>query len=98
RASNFAKSLACESVRPTQPCDAKLPILAGALPPCISDGKPIGIFSTPRGFNLSPALTILPTSTLPPGDSTQGSSGGVQVGLKMIELALRKPVGSGNSG
>src|SRR4029453_7160267 len=97
-ASCFAKSFTCGLVNPTHPCDAKPPSFAGALPPCIRDGKPIGILIGPRGFNLSPASILSPTFPLPPGDSTQGSSGGVHVGLKMIVSALPSPVGSGNSG
>src|SRR5262245_24616613 len=97
-ASRLEKSMACALVKPTQPCEAKPPSLAGDLPPWINDGKPIGIFTSPRGLSLLPASTFWPILTLLVDDSTQGSSGGVHVGLKMIEFAVRTPTGSGNSG
>src|SRR2546425_12006771 len=97
RASSFAKSRTCALVKPTQPCEAKVPIFDAGFPPWINDGIPMGILIGPSGFRALPAATVSPgvTSFI---DSTQGESGGVQVGLKMIACALRKPVGSGNSG
>ena len=57
----------------------------------------MGILIGPRGFNL------LPASIFSPGDTffifaTQGESGGVHVGLKIIVCAFLSPCGSGNSG
>src|SRR2546425_10601992 len=97
RASSFAKSRTCELVNPTQPCEAKVPIFDSGFPPWINDGMPMGILIGPSGFRLLPASTVSPgeTSFI---DATQGESGGVHVGLKMIVFALRRPVGSGNSG
>src|SRR6266550_9633833 len=95
-ARTFAKSLTCAFVIPTQPCDAKVPIFASGLPPCINDGQPIGILIGPSGFCLLPAAITSPGVTFI--ESTQGESGGVQVGLKMIICALRKPCGKGNCG
>src|SRR6266852_9959880 len=96
-ASTFAKSCTCGVVKPTQPCEANVPNFAGDLPPWINEGKPIGILIGPSGFSLLPASTFSPTLTFFIF-ATQGSSGGVQVGLKMMVRALRRPVGSGNCG
>jgi hypothetical protein len=57
----------------------------------------MGILIGPSGFNLLPAATFSPALT-PFIFATHGSSGGVQVGLKIITCALRRPVGSGNCG
>ena len=48
----------------------------------------MGILIVPSGFKRLPGLDLLPGSTLP---LTQGSSGGVHVGLKMIGLGLAQP-------
>src|SRR5882724_9150934 len=96
-ASNFAKSWTCGVVKPTQPCEANVPNFAGDLPPWISEGKPIGILIGPSGFSLLPASTFSPTLIFFIF-ATQGSSGGVQVGLKTMLCAFRIPVGKGNSG
>src|SRR5688500_16856444 len=93
----MAKSFTCAFVIPTQPCDANFPIFAGDFPPCINDGKPIGILIIPSG------LSLLPGSTRSPGVTffifaTHGESGGVHGGLKITVCALRSPSGSGNSG
>src|SRR5688500_19469464 len=60
-------------------------------------GRPIGILIHPSGLFLLPASTVSPTLTFYIS-AAQASSGTVQVGLKIRVSALRRPVGSGNSG
>src|SRR4029078_3540040 len=82
-------------VKPTHPWGENVPSREGDFPPWIRFGKPIGILMGPNGFNLLPASTVFPGANLP---LTQGSSGGVHVGLKRRDFACRRPVGRGNSG
>ena len=56
----------------------------------------MGIFMGPSGFCLLPASITSPGVTFI--EFTQGESGGVQVGLKIINCAFRKPMGKGNCG